>query len=41
MGLAVVTTLLLVGRFYAQIIAGVAIAAALYLMWEYVRELAS
>jgi hypothetical protein len=41
MGLAVVTTLLLVGRFYTQIIAGVAIAAALYLMWEYVRELAS
>jgi len=41
MGLAVVTTLLLVGRFYAQVIAGVAIAAALYLMWEYVRELAS
>jgi len=41
MGLAVVTTLLLVGRFYAQVIAGVAIAAALYLMWEYVRELVS
>ena len=41
MGLAIVTALLLLGRFYAQVIAGVAIAAAMYLMWENIRELAS
>ncbi|MCX6026586.1 MAG: hypothetical protein NTY23_10080, partial [Chloroflexi bacterium] len=41
MGLAIVTTLILLGRFYAQVIAGVAIAAAVYLMWDNIRELAS
>ena len=41
MGLAIVTTLILLGRFYAQVIAVVAIAAAVYLMWENIRELAS
>ncbi len=40
-GLAIVTTLLLVGHFYAQLLAAAAIATALYLMWEYIRELAS
>jgi len=41
MGLAIVTTLILLGRFYAQVIAAVAIAAAVYLMWDNIRELAS